>query len=180
MVYSLVGIFGCLEMLLMSSVVVFSLWEGRDLAFTAVVQHGRGSESWSTFLKTFSVMEGMVGMVKTERQIEQRSSVGKVSRPGPKQRSSLAWLPLIAAEWQGVRCGHSGASVGSGLGADYGGALIWSSPLRFSRSTVWQKQPCEETVYGLCKWIWVSAPCFTLPSQTTELLKRAESFSFML
>ena len=56
-------------------------------------------------------------------------------------------------------------------------AALPSMPLRFSSSTVWQKQACQE--YRLSKWI--SAPSYALPSQTTKLLKkRAESFNFML
>lgn len=36
---------------------------------------------------------------------------GEVSGPGPKLQSPLAWLPHFAAEWRGVRCGHSGVKV---------------------------------------------------------------------
>lgn len=50
----------------------------------------------------------------------------EVSGPGPKLQSPLAWLPHLAAEWQGVRCGHSRVKVCSGRTQIMKGASSWS------------------------------------------------------
>lgn len=63
---------------------------------------------------------------ETETKVNKDPVCGEVSGPGPKLQSPLAWLPHLAAEWQGVRCGHSGVKVCSGGTQITRGASAWS------------------------------------------------------